>query len=225
MGRRRIYGFAVLGCALAALLVAHAVTRAQGGTSQPDGQQSNTMAVEGPAIHVLVTARLPRWELRDLVTSPRTARDHRDLVKYYRSKAVRLEAEAQRNERLARAFGDRIPLSADSHFSGGRDAFLYHVKARDCLRRARTARLMAALYSQAKQGEGCFSCHSLRGRGGKVGPDLAMEGTRGRSNSWLVGHFKDPQAYSANSVMPAVGGLATRQLKALATFLEFQNKR
>jgi len=225
MTRQRIWGFAFLGCALVALLIAHTNTRVQAQTSPSAQRQSNTMALEGPAIHVLVTARLPRWELRDLVTASRTARKHHDLAEYYGSKAGHLEAEAQRNEWLARAFGARIPLSADSHFSGGRDAFHYQVRAKECLRQAQAARLLAALYAQAAQGEGCFRCHSLHGRGGKVGPDLAMEGTRGRSNNWLIGHFKDPQAYSPNSVMPAVGGLTRRQLEQLATFLKFQKKR
>jgi cytochrome c2 len=38
--------------------------------------------------------------------------------------------------------------------------------------------------------EGCFMCHQLDCEGGKVGPDLTVEGTRGRTNEWLVGHFK-----------------------------------
>ena len=37
--------------------------------------------------------------------------------------------------------------------------------------------------------EGCFMCHQLNGEGGKVGPDLTIEGTRGRTDEWLIGHF------------------------------------
>lgn len=70
--------------------------------------------------------------------------------------------------------------------------------------------------------EGCFMCHKLNGEGGKVGPDLTVEGNRGRSEAWLVGHFKDPPAYTTGSIMPAFKNLTDEQLKALTTFLENQ---
>lgn len=68
--------------------------------------------------------------------------------------------------------------------------------------------------------EGCFSCHQLNGQGGKVGPDLTKEGTRGRSNAWLIGHFEDPAAYTPGSVMPSFKNLTNRQLQALTAFLQ-----
>jgi mono/diheme cytochrome c family protein len=70
--------------------------------------------------------------------------------------------------------------------------------------------------------EGCFMCHQLNGEGGNVGPDLAVEGTRGRTVEWLVGHFKDPPSYTPGSLMPAFKDLTDEQLKALTTFLESQ---
>lgn len=70
--------------------------------------------------------------------------------------------------------------------------------------------------------EGCFMCHRLDGEGGKVGPDLTVEGTRGRSNAWLIGHFKDPPAYTPGSIMPAFKNLTNEQLRALAAFLQSQ---
>lgn len=223
--RQWIKGSAALGCALLALSIPHIKARAQDQDGQTAHRQTNVLNLEGPAIHILVTAHLPRWEVRDLVTSSRTAQDHPDLAEYYRGKAQGLKVAADRYERLARAFGDDIPVSVDSHFSGGRDAFYYHVRAQQCLSQAQADSLLAALYGQAAQGEGCFTCHSLHGRGGKVGPDLAAEGTRGRSDAWLINHFKDPQAYSPASVMPALGGLTNRQLEALATFLQYQKER
>ena len=72
------------------------------------------------------------------------------------------------------------------------------------------------LYSQ----EGCMGCHQLDGEGGKVGPELTIEGTRGRSDEWLVGHFKDPSAYTPDSVMPAFNQLTEDQLHALTVFLQ-----
>lgn len=72
--------------------------------------------------------------------------------------------------------------------------------------------------------EGCFMCHRLNGDGGKVGPDLTVEGTRGRSDQWLLGHFKDPPAYTPGSIMPAFKNLTDEQLKALTAFLQNQKR-
>jgi cbb3-type cytochrome oxidase cytochrome c subunit len=55
-----------------------------------------------------------------------------------------------------------------------------------------------------------------------VGPDLTVEGTRGRTNEWLTGHFKDPPAYVHGSIMPAFGNLTDEQLQALTVFLQNQ---
>lgn len=70
--------------------------------------------------------------------------------------------------------------------------------------------------------EGCFMCHQLNGEGGKVGPDLTVEGTRGRTNDWLSGHFKDPPAYTPGSIMPSFKNLTEEQLHALTVFLQSQ---
>ena len=68
--------------------------------------------------------------------------------------------------------------------------------------------------------EGCMGCHELDGEGGKVGPSLTIEGMRGRSDEWLVGHFKDPSAYTPGSVMPSFNQLTDDQLHALTVFLQ-----
>lgn len=75
-----------------------------------------------------------------------------------------------------------------------------------------------ALYRQ----EGCFMCHKLRDDGGDVGPDLSVEGTRGRTADWLIGHFKDPPAYTPGSVMLPFKELTDEQLRALVAFLQAQ---
>lgn len=225
MMKQWIKASAVFGCALLVFSTVYIRARAQGQTGEGSHRQTGIVTLEGPAIHILVTEHLPGWDVHKLVTDSRTARDHPDLAAYYRSKAQRLEIEGERDQQMARAFGDRTPMNGDSHFSVGRDAFHYRVAARQCFRQAQNDKLMAALYTQASQGEGCFTCHSFHGRGGKIGPDLAIEGTRGRSNAWLIGHFKDPQAYSPASVMPAFKGLSNRQLEVLATFLQYQKQR
>lgn len=70
--------------------------------------------------------------------------------------------------------------------------------------------------------EDCFACHQLDGQGGKVGPDLSYEGTRGRTNAWLIGHFKDPPAYTPGSIMLSYKNLTPAQLDALVEFLQSQ---
>ena len=225
MSKQWIERLAILGCALLALAFGQSRTSAQELAAQADHQQSRVVTLEGPAIHILVTEPLSRRELRKLVTDPRIAREHPDLAAYYQGKAHRLHAEAEDCQQIARNFGDPKPLAAPDHFNIGRNARHYHVIARRFLRQSQNAGLLAALYTQAAQGEGCFSCHSLHGRGGTLAPDLAMEGTRGRSSAWLIGHFKDPQAYSPASVMPAFAGLTSHQLEALATFLQNQKAR
>jgi len=85
------------------------------------------------------------------------------------------------------------------------------------------AQLMAygkTLYRQ----EGCFMCHQLNGEGGKVGPDLSQEGARGRTTEWLIGHFKDPPAFTPNSIMPPFKNLTDEQLRALTAFLQNQKR-
>ncbi len=144
---------------------------------------------------------------------------------YYRSQAGRLNSEAEENQQIARNFGDPKPLAAPNHFNIGRNARHYHVIASKYEKQAQNASLLAALNAQAERGEGCFRCHSLHGRGGKIGPDLAIEGTRGRSTAWLISHFRDPQAYSPASVMPAFAHLTSRQLEALASFLQSQKAK
>ncbi len=70
--------------------------------------------------------------------------------------------------------------------------------------------------------EGCFMCHQLDGKGGKVGPDLTIEGNRRRTDTWLMGHFKDPSAYTPGSIMPSFENLTQAQLQALTLFLQIQ---
>ncbi len=50
---------------------------------------------------------------------------------------------------------------------------------------------------------GCSGCHMIDGVGGTTGPELNGVGSR-RDKEWLMGHFKDPQAYVPGSVMPSV---------------------
>ena len=213
---------AIFGCTLLTLSLTPGKMRAQDQRQQFNHQQTNNLSLEGPAIHTLVTDQLPRRDLRKLVTNARTAHDHPDLAEYYRRESKRLLAESNKYEGFARAAGDTTPLSEPNHYGVSRTARFDYIVAKDQLRKGQEAKLLAALNAEAKEKEGCFSCHSFHGRGGTIGPDLAVEGTRKRSESWLVGHFKDPQSRSPNSVMPDFSGLTNHQLEILSAFLQYQ---
>lgn len=95
-------------------------------------------------------------------------------------------------------------------------------QAAKALKEEKAVRTPAQLNAYGKtlyRQEGCFMCHRLDGEGGKVGPDLTVEGTRGRTAQWLTGHFKDPTAYVPGSIMPSFKNLTAEQLNALTEFL------
>jgi len=64
---------------------------------------------------------------------------------------------------------------------------------------------------------GCAACHSVHGKGGKVGPELTHVGSR-RDADWLLRHFKDPQAMSPGSLMPKVM-LQEKELNELTEYM------
>ena len=65
---------------------------------------------------------------------------------------------------------------------------------------------------------GCTACHSIHGKGGKIGPDLTHVGST-RDRDWLIRHFKNPQAVSPGSIMPKVA-LSDGQLSELADYMQ-----
>ena len=72
--------------------------------------------------------------------------------------------------------------------------------------------------------QNCVGCHRLHGEGGRVGPDLSNEGDLGRTNNWLVQHFKNPAALVPGSLMPATINLNDEQLQELTEFLQSQHR-
>jgi ubiquinol-cytochrome c reductase cytochrome b subunit len=64
---------------------------------------------------------------------------------------------------------------------------------------------------------GCSACHSIQGRGGKIGPELSHVGSK-HDGDWLMRHFKDPQAMSPGSIMPKVM-LQEKELNELTDYM------
>lgn len=76
---------------------------------------------------------------------------------------------------------------------------------RDYIVRQAPARLDAASTSVREgtlfEQKGCLLCHTLRGHGGKLGPDLTHIASR-RNADWLFQHFKNPGRVVRGSKMP-----------------------
>ena len=63
----------------------------------------------------------------------------------------------------------------------------------------------------------CLLYHALRGRGGKVGPDLTHVASR-RNADWLFQHFKNPRRIIPGSEMPGFH-LSDREANELTRYL------
>lgn len=71
-----------------------------------------------------------------------------------------------------------------------------------------------ALYARS----GCNACHSIHGKGGKIGPDLTTVAVRQPDIEWHIRHLKDPKAVVPGSIMPRTD-LSDKELRELAEYL------
>lgn len=65
---------------------------------------------------------------------------------------------------------------------------------------------------------GCLNCHTIRGIGGIVGPDLTVVGLRRPDFGWLADHLRDPRSIVPATPMPAFP-LQGESLSDLVAFL------
>ena len=66
---------------------------------------------------------------------------------------------------------------------------------------------------------GCEACHMLEGKGGKIGPDLTDERSRGRTREWLTEQLRNAKSHNPTSVMPSFSSVKESDLEGLVSFL------
>ena len=77
----------------------------------------------------------------------------------------------------------------------------------------------------AKAGEklfakyGCIACHSMSGKGGKIGPDLTNESQKNRTKEWIITQLTNSKKHFPKSIMPPFTMMNTKQLNNLADYL------
>ena len=67
--------------------------------------------------------------------------------------------------------------------------------------------------------EGCSQCHTYRGNGGRMGPDLSAV-TNWRSDSWIDSYLQNPKKMNPLARMPSFIHLSRAKRKAIIEFLK-----
>jgi len=66
---------------------------------------------------------------------------------------------------------------------------------------------------------GCSQCHTFKGRGGRIAPDLSAV-TNIRNDSWIESYLQDPKQINPLSRMPSFKHLSSSKRKAIIAFLK-----
>jgi cbb3-type cytochrome oxidase cytochrome c subunit len=67
--------------------------------------------------------------------------------------------------------------------------------------------------------EGCINCHSFKGKGGELCPDLTAV-TQRRTESWIRDQIHDPKQHNPSSMMPSFSQLSRREVTAIIKYLK-----
>lgn len=69
--------------------------------------------------------------------------------------------------------------------------------------------------------EKCMDCHTLKGKGGAVGPNLTTVGVR-RDRVFIRQQITNPSSHNPNTAMPSFKDLSEQDLNALVEYLAKQ---
>lgn len=67
--------------------------------------------------------------------------------------------------------------------------------------------------------ERCIYCHTFKGEGAKIGPDLT-EVTKRRSDDWIRDQIRNPKLHNSHPGMPGHEYLSTKEINAIIKFLK-----
>ncbi len=67
--------------------------------------------------------------------------------------------------------------------------------------------------------EGCINCHSFKGKGGELCPDLTAV-TQRRTEDWIRDQIRNPKQHNPTSMMPSFSQLSRREVNAIIKYLK-----
>ena len=67
--------------------------------------------------------------------------------------------------------------------------------------------------------EGCSQCHTYKGKGGRMGPDLSAV-TNLKTDSWIDSYIQNPKKMNSFARMPSFAHLSSSKRKAIISFLK-----
>ncbi len=69
------------------------------------------------------------------------------------------------------------------------------------------------------QSERCIYCHTFKGSGAKIGPDLT-DVTKRRSEEWIRDQIREPRSHKTDSGMPPHEYLSGKEIDAIIAYLK-----